>query len=195
MDEKIKLLESELGINRVQKDIDVSQYLESGRGAKVSALYIATTTSELTRVIQLCRELKINFLLIGSGSKVWLSLNGFNGLVIKNRSDNLKISGVKGKISKAGIGIEEAMLEADSGVSIKKLIGFATYQKLGGLEFFASQTGTVGGNFFITPALKDKVVQIMIMTKDGAKKTKYSNEVDREDIILSIVLKLKSISA
>ncbi|MBI4036985.1 FAD-binding protein [Candidatus Daviesbacteria bacterium] len=192
MDDKISLLISQLGDNRIKCDSDISEHLQTGLGGKVPAFYIATTTAELIKSIKLCRELKLEFLIFGSGSKMAIADLGVKGLVIRNRSDNLKIFGVKGKVSRLGLGIEEAFLEADSGVSLIKLAEFASDQGLGGLEGLRSTPGTVGGSLYINPLLKEKVNQVKILAPSNTIKQKSYFDLKREDIILSVVFKLKA---
>ncbi|MFH0937013.1 MAG: FAD-binding protein [Candidatus Daviesbacteria bacterium] len=192
MDEKIYLLASQLGKNRLKENIDLTSYLKSKLGGMASAFYIATTTSELIKIIQLCKELKLSFLVFGLGSKIAISHQGFQGVAIKNRCDGLKIFGIKGKVSRKGIGIEEAFLEAESGASLERLNGFALAQGLGGLEDFSSTLGTIGGSFLINQILREKAAQVKVLTKENIQKTKQVREVDREDIILSVIFKLKA---
>lgn len=192
MRDKIKLLVSNLGETRVKENVDLTEHLQTRLGGPAAAFYIATTLRELTRSIQLCRELRIPFLLIGSGSKMAISDQGVRGLAIKNRSDSIKIFGVKGKVSRTGIGIEEAFLEADSGVSLVKLADFSASQGLGGLEVLRTTAGTVGGSFYITPVLKEKSFEVKVLTNSGGVKGKSADAVKKEDIILSVVFKLKA---
>ncbi len=192
MEDRLKLLIRELGEMRVKLDIDASEYLETKLGCKVPAFYLATTTSELVSAVEVCRELDLPFFLIGSGSKVSLKNSGFAGVLIKNRSHAMKVSGIKGKVSPTGIGIEEAFIEADSGVTLGSLIEFADAQGLGGIEYFQSLSGTIGGNLFINPDLRTIMHQIKVLTPLGDKVTKSSDELKKEDIILSVVFKLKA---
>lgn len=192
MEDHIKLLVMNLGDERVKLNVDLSDYMETKLGALSRAFYIATTTRELFRAIQLCKDLKIKYLIMGTGSKMAISEKGFEGLVIKNRSDNLKIFGVKGKVSRAGIGIEEAFLEADSGTSLKRLAEYASKQGLEGLEVLENALGTVGGSLYILPALREKTYQIEVLNARGAIKVKEVSEISKEDIILSATFKLKA---
>lgn len=192
MESKIKLLVSGLGENRVRVNIDLSEYLQTGLGGLVQAFYIATTTRELIKSVNLCKELKIPFLVIGAGSKIAISLQGVHGLAIKNRSDNLKIFGIKGKVSRLGIGIEEALVEADSGVSLARLADFASVQGLGGFQLLSDMPGTVGGSFHINPNLSQKAHEIRVLTETGSQKIKTYQQISRQDIILSVVFKLKA---
>lgn len=192
MDSKVRLLISSLGENRVKVDTDLSDYLQTGLGGPAKAFYIATTPRELIKSVELCRQLKIPYLLIGSGSKVAISSQGFKGLVVKNRADSLKVFGIKGKVSRSGIGIEEAMVEAESGATLSKLADFAAQQGLSGLEVVRTLPGTVGGSFYILTILRDKSSQIKVLTQTGSQRVKDSRQLLKEDIILSAVFKLKS---
>ncbi len=192
MDDKFKLLVSELGETRVSKNVDLTEFLQTKLGGIASFFYIATSEKELIKVIQLCQELKINFLIIGSGSKIAISKNGFLGMVIKNRNDNLRIFGIKGKVSRIGLGVEEALIEAGSGVSLKGLNEYIHAQGLGGFIGFEASLNTIGGSFYLTPELREKTQQIKILNSHGLIQIKQENELSREDIILSVVFKLKS---
>lgn len=192
MDEKFKLLNAELGDSRVKRDFDLTEVLQTKLGGISSFFYIATNEKELIKVIQLCNELKINFLIIGTGSKIAISEDGFLGMAIKNRNDSLRIFGIKGKVSRNGLGVEEALIEAGSGVSLKRLNEYVHTQGLGGLEGFENSLNTLGGSFYITPELREKSQQIKILDSGGQIQIKQERELSRKDIILSVVFKLKA---
>ncbi len=178
---KINLLASQLGSDRIKKEVDHFDYF-----------YIATTIRELVKSIKLCRELNIPFLVFGSGSKIIFPKEGFDGLGIKNRAGNLKIFGVKGKISQNGIGVEEALLEADSGVSLPALSQFAKKQGLIGMDTLKFEKGTIGGSLMIHPLLNNLITQIKILDNFDDQKTKITSEIQESDIILSAIFKLKA---
>lgn len=192
MEDRLRLLVRSLGEDRVKLNIDVTDYLHTQLGGEARAFYLATTTKELVKAIELCQELKIHYMVVGSGTKVALSGEGLSGLVIKNRSDQAKIFGIKGKISRNGLGIEEALIEADSGMSLSKLSEYSKLQKLGGFENLSNIPGTIGGSFLITPVLKENAQQVKIIDKSGEIKVKVVDQVLKDDVILSVVFKLKA---
>lgn len=193
MEDKIKLLISVLGENRVKKNHDITYELQTGLGGVVEAFYIATQTKELKKAIEICRELKIPFFIFGSGSKIaWGDNQSMKGLIIKNRSDNLKIFGIKGKVSREGLGVEEAFIEVESGVSLKRMVEYSNQQNLVGLEVFQSTIGTVGGSLLVLPALQEKIHQVEVLDHNNEVIEKEVDKLSKDDIILSIVLKLKS---
>lgn len=189
---KYKLLIYELGDIRVKTDVNLTDQISSGLGGVARAFYIATSEKELIKAIDVCKELSIDFLLVGTGSKIAISPGGFEGLVIKNRNDNVRIFGIKGKVSKLGLGVEEASLEVGSGRSINSLIEYISGQGLKGLEQMAIMEGSVGGNFYFSKALQQLAKQVRVYTKNGSTKMKLASEVDKSDIILSVVLRLKA---
>lgn len=192
MDDHIRLLASVLGESRVKENINISEHLHTHMGAVVRAFYIATTTKELVKAVEICGDLEIKVLIVGSGSKVALSDQGFPGLVIKNRSDNLRIFGIKGKVSRQGIGVESAFLEADSGVSLGKLTEFSLQQGLGGFELLKNIPGTVGGSLSMNPTLREKVHQVKVWDKNSETLQKDLSQVRQEDVILAVTFHLKA---
>lgn len=192
MEEKINLIISQLGDLRVKKNIDLSEYVLSRPTGIASALFIATSISELIKAVLLCRELRISFLVIGSGSKISSLNSGFSGLAIKNRSQNLKIFGIKGQVSRSGIGIREAFIEADSGVNLSDLANYAAKQGLVGFEDLNSTKGTVGGSIFSNLLLQTNVSQIKVLNNGNIEKTKEKTELLKSDVILKAVFHLKA---
>lgn len=192
MEDRLKILINYLGDIRVKTDIDVSDQLGSRQGGMVKAFYIATTTRELEKAIECCRELKLNYLIIGSGSKTLFPKKVFTGVVIKNRTSNLKIFGIKGKVSTSGIGIEEALIEADSGVSLERLAGFVKSQGLKGFEEFSAYPGTIGGTWYSHQDLRERTEKVKVLNVHGDIQSKDSADVARDDILLSVIFRLKS---
>lgn len=190
MDDKLKILARTLGEERVGWAVNLADHTVTRTPGVAQTFYTATSTRELIRAIETCRELKINFLVLGAGSKV--SLKEVKGLVVKNRSDKIRIFGIKGKVSRDGLGIEEALVETDSGVTLHMLVDYANNQGLGGLEVFREMPGTVGGSLYFNPTLRQKLHQVEVLTTLGVQKIKLAEQLKKEDIILSAVFKLKS---
>lgn len=192
MEEKINIIVSQLGDLRVKRNVDLTEYVFLQPAGLASAVFIATSIAELIKAVSLCRELKLPFIVIGSGSKVSNLGSGFSGLVIKNRSQNLKIFGVKGKVSRSGIGIKEAFIEADSGATLSDVADYTLKQGLAGFEDLKLTKGTIGGSVLNNPTLLDNVTQIKVLNNSDVTFTKDKNEVSSKDIILKSVFHLKA---
>ena len=192
MEEKIKIIIGQLGSLRIKENVDLDEYILSKPGTKAAALFIATSTTELVKAVSLCRELKIPFLLIGSGSKLSIKVIFFQGLVIKNRCHNLKIFGVKGKVTRSGIGVKEAFIEADSGTTLSDLAAFSLKQDLSGFEDLFKQIGTVGGSILNNILLRDRTVHINILDNSGDNKMRDLDKLHGNDVVLKAIFHLKA---
>lgn len=192
MDEIYDQLVVELGILRVKLGIPLSEYVLTRVGGPARFLYMATTQRELIRAVLIAQKLKLMCLVVGCGSKVSFGPEGFNGLVIKNRVEAMKIFGIKGKINSLGLGVEEAMLEAESGVSLNNLSQFADKQKLTGLESLSQLQGSLGGSLKNLNNISKFVSQVKVLTKTNDIAVKQISDLEMHDIILSVVFRLKA---
>lgn len=193
MDEhKKRLLSATLGHERLKFEEPLTYHSHINPNVLVECFYIATDSSELIEVLNLAFELKLKFMVIGSGSKIFFKNKRYHGLVIKNRTGNIKISGVKGKVGRNGLGIEEAMVEADSGVSIGKLNGFLREQKLQTLNCKSVINSTLGGSIFFDPEIKLISTNIKVWEKGDVVDKNIIELKRKSDIILSVILKVKS---
>lgn len=190
MRDKYNLVEKELGSVRVKFDEPLKYHLASGSRVSAACFYIATTVKELTQVLDLAKELKIPFFLFGAGTKILIS-GKLDNLTIKNRTSGIRVSGVKGKVSTKGIGVDEAMVEAESGVSLQKANEFLKEQTLSQFNFPFIPGATIGGSLFVTPSLQELVQKVRVWS-DGEISDIDILDLKRGDIILSVIFKVKS---
>lgn len=192
MDSKLKLITNYFGKDRFKFNEPLKDYTALNAGGPAKLFFIAFTTAELIKLIKICRELKLPFFIFGTGSKILISDGGFDGLVIKNRTKNIKIVSVKGKVSKFGIGVEEALVEVDSGVSINKFCEFLDSENLSSLEF-ANLPGSIGGNLFLSRFLQSRVKSIKVLDLvSEIEEISGSILNPKKHTILSAVFRIKS---
>ncbi|MBT4722511.1 UDP-N-acetylmuramate dehydrogenase [Candidatus Falkowbacteria bacterium] len=86
---------------------------------------------ELFKSLKAARELNLKYLILGGGSNVLVSDDGFDGLVIKLNNNEIEIKG--------------SQVTVFAGNNLKNTINQAMKENLGGLEFAANIPGTVGG--------------------------------------------------
>ncbi len=158
---KLKLIVDSFGKDRFKIDEPIKDYTASGVGGPAKLFFIAFTERDLVKIISMCRELKLPYFLFGTGSKMLLSDGGFNGLVIKNRTQDIQTISVKGKVTKFGIGVEEAMIEVESGVSINRWVEYLNSQNLESSGF--TMSGSIGGNLFLSGFLQSKLKSIRVL--------------------------------
>lgn len=191
MEDKLQLIASYFGADRVKFDESLATYTALGVGGPAHLFFIAFSTSELIKIFNMAHELNIPFFIFGTGSKIMISEKGFEGVVVKNRTSNLSIVGVKGKVSKAGLGIDEAIIEVDSGVSIKRLVEFLNHQGLDSTDL-VDIPGSIGGNLFLNRSLQEKVQSTKVLEEGEVENIKVSELSLRKHIILSIIFKFKA---
>ncbi len=192
MDQKIKLLLSSFGDHRIKLDEQLKFHTLSQLPATTQAFFVATNRNELLESISAAYDLKIPTIILGSGTKINFTSAKFEGLVIKNRSDNLKIGAVRGKVGRGGIGVEEAMVEADSGVSLSRLNEFLVKQNLQPINFNSNPLATLGGALWSDFSLQFYIETITIWHKGEVEEINLKQLDKLNQVILSVILKIKS---
>lgn len=191
MDNKVKLIVDSFGKDKFKFNEPLKEYTALKVGGPALVFFIAFTSLEIVKIIKMCKDLKLPFFIFGTGSKILISDQGFPGLVIKNRTKNIKTISVKGKVSKFGIGVEEALIEVDSGVSINKFCEYLDYQGLESREF-GNLPGTIGGNLFLSRVLQTRVKSIKVLDWASEIDEISADKLQRKHIILSAVFKIKA---
>lgn len=138
--------------------------------------------------------LGIDWRLMGGGSNVLVSDEGFSGLVVLFRSPA------------ASIRIEEERLVASGGAALHDAVMACAKAGLGGLEFAAGIPGTLGGAICGNAGafgreLGDVFLSATLLSKDGRSRRvdpgelgfryRHSNLKDSGDIVLETCLQLK----
>lgn len=189
---KYKLIVDSFGKDKFKFNEPLANYTASGIGGPAKLFFIAFTENELIKIITFCRQLHLPYFLFGTGSKIMISDRGFDGLMIKNRTRSIQTVSVKGKVTKFGIGVEEVLIEADSGVSINKFLEYLNSQNLETADF-EGIPGSIGGNLFFSKSLQSHTKSIKILDKESAVMKVNSGILrPKEHIIISAVLKIKA---
>jgi UDP-N-acetylmuramate dehydrogenase len=141
-------LENSLGKGRVLQDEILANHCTWRIGGPAKFWFEAKTSAELILAIKSANEFRLPFFILGGGTNVLFSDKGFNGIIIKNSSANIKLLGVSGKKGNDGVW-QKVFVEADSGVSFNRLVRFTLDEGLSNLEYFLGQPGSVGGALYI----------------------------------------------
>ncbi len=126
----------------------------------------ARSEKELIELLDYARKNSISYLVIGEGSNLLVSDQGFGGLIIKN--------------SIRGIFLKGSMINVKSGTSLQELVDFANNNGLRGLEHLTGIPGTVGGAVYgnagaYGQSISDYLVRVKIL-QNG--KEKWVNKID-----------------
>jgi len=125
----IEQLKKSANVVRENEPLKNHTTLQLGGPAKV---YLEVSEpSKLVECLKVIKEARLDYMLLGGGSNLVVSDQGYNGAVIKIKSRELEINGEQVKV--------------DSGYSLAGLIMKTLDAGLAGLEFEAGVPGTVGG--------------------------------------------------
>lgn len=121
------------GTENVLPNETLSRHTTFKTGGAAKALVYACDEEKLKEVIKLCKAEKVPFFILGNGSNLLVSDEGFDGIVIKLSGNFLKTT------------VEGDRLTAGAGVILSKVCTLARDNSLSGLEFAFGIPGTVGG--------------------------------------------------
>ncbi len=119
-----------------QKEILLSKYSTFGIGGAARFFASAHTKEEMQQMLQVSSDLGLRVFILGKGSNTLFDDRGFDGLVILNKIDYLKME--EGEIFRAG-----------SGYSFARLGGITARLGVTGLEFASGIPATVGGAIYM----------------------------------------------
>lgn len=130
-------------------------------GGPCIALAEPISYEEICNVIKLCREYDVPYFVIGRGSNLLVSDEGYNGVVIKIGSGMANLHEESGKIY------------AQAGCTLSALAFFAFENGIGGFEFASGIPGSVGGGIRMNAGaygreIKDILESCCYLGSDGS---------------------------
>ncbi|MFH0887514.1 MAG: UDP-N-acetylmuramate dehydrogenase [bacterium] len=114
-------------------DEPLSQHTTIRVGGPAKVLVIPKTTQDLIHCFALAAKEKMPYMVMGNGSNILFSDQGYEGMIIKT----------KGGLS--SISIEGNIVTAGAGVLTAELLNVVEAKGLGGLEFMVGVPATIGG--------------------------------------------------
>ena len=164
-------------------------------GGKCIALIEPKKVEDIIKAIKICRENNLKFFVIGNGSNLLVPDDGYNGVIIKIKSEFSNIQ------------VEGECLIAHSGAKLSEVYTVAYENSLTGFEFASGIPGTIGGAIFMNAGayggeIKDIVESVEVLELDNYEVKELKNEelefsyrksiIQRKNyIVLTIKLKLK----
>lgn len=153
--------------------------------------YDAEHSDDMIKAVEAAKELGLDYVLLGAGSNILVSDQGFDGLVIHAKNINMRLQGEKLYVEAGVMNAQAAKETVNAGLS--------------GLEWLASIPGTIGGAIYGNAgcyghSIKDVISKVDIY-REGAKKRLSKKECQfgyrdsifkkSNDIILSAEMILK----
>ena len=164
-------------------------------GGNCIALIEPREVSDIVETIKICRENSIKFFVIGNGSNLLVPDEGYNGVIIKLKSEFSTIQ------------VEGEYLIVNSGAKLSEVYTVAYENSLTGFEFASGIPGTIGGAIYMNAGayggeMKDIVESVQVLDLDNFELRELKNEelefsyrksiIQRKNyIVTSIKLKLQ----
>lgn len=114
-----------------EKDVDLKNFCTIRIGGKAKYLFVAKSTRDLIQCCKFCLNNNLKFKLIGLGANLIFSDNGFDGVIIVNKTNKFKVKGKN--------------ISCNSGFLISELLQTAKNNSLSGIENLAGIPSTAGG--------------------------------------------------
>ena len=125
----------------LRRNEPMSKHTSFAIGGPADILVYPADREDLKTFLQTIRNQKLKYFILGSGTNLLVRDGGFRGVVISlNRMNTVKI-----EREYRSIGGNFAVVYAEAGVHLPKLLSFAVEEGLTGFEFAAGIPGTVGG--------------------------------------------------
>ena len=142
--------------------------------------YFVETGNEsvLKELLLLCQETETPFFILGNGSNLLVSDEGYRGVMISLRGFD-EISFREGEGTEAG----KTVMTAGSGVLLSKAAMQAAERGLTGFEFAGGIPGTLGGAVTMNAGayggeIKDVILSAQVMTQEGDVRELSAEELD-----------------
>lgn len=179
----------------VRYDEPLKNHTTFGIGGSCIALIEPREVEDIIEAIKICRKNNIKFFVIGNGSNLLVSDEGYNGVIIKLKKE---FSTIK---------VEGEYVIAKSGAKLSEVFDVILENSLAGFEFASGIPGTIGGAIYMNAGayggeMKDIVETVEVLDMDTFEVKELKNEElefsyrnsiiqNKNYIVLAIKLKLQ----
>ncbi len=158
--------------DRVLRDESMSRHTSFRIGGPAAAFVIVNDEEELAAVLSAVTETGAEHMIIGNGSNLLISDEGYPGIMIKLGGDFESIK--RDEADPCTVRVGAAML-------MSRTSAFLTENGLSGFEFASGIPGSIGGAVFMNAGayggeIKDVVRSVRVMDPDGTNLRTVSNE-------------------
>lgn len=156
----------------VEYDAPMCKYTSFKAGGKASLLITPDSISSLREIIIACKNIGIEYYILGNGSNILVRDGGIDGAVIRLGADVSKITLLDGNT-----------ILAEAGASLKSICMFALEHSLTGLEFAYGIPGTLGGAVYMNAGayggeMKDVLYSVSHIDLNGEFGEKSKEELN-----------------
>lgn len=125
-------------LQRFEKGVSLKKHNTFKIGGPAKYFFTARSVQDIVDSIKWAKQENVPFFILGGGSNILVSDDGFDGLVIKIKTSNFEIKSCNEEF--------DVCITSESGVMLSELLQFCLEQNLTGLEWTRGIPGiTVGG--------------------------------------------------
>lgn len=140
-------------------------------GGSADYFVMPSNAGEVQKIVSLCKECFVSFYIIGNGSNLLVSDDGYRGVIIQ-------IGRMMGSVE-----IESNIVKVQAGCLLSKAASEAYEHGLTGLEFAAGIPGTIGGAVAMNAGayggeMKDVILDAVILDQEGQIRTLTNEELE-----------------
>lgn len=166
-----KKLLSILKEEQVKKSEPMKSHTTFRVGGPADYFVTPQTAEEVAKVIEVCSQENVPYYIVGNGSNLLVSDNGYNGVIIQiyKQMNQVEVNGNE--------------IHAQAGALLSLIANRALEAELTGFEFAAGIPGTLGGACVMNAGayggeMKDVLKSVTVLTGDGEVKTLQKEELE-----------------
>ncbi|MDE6657253.1 MAG: UDP-N-acetylmuramate dehydrogenase [Oscillospiraceae bacterium] len=160
---------------QLQENISLASHTTFHIGGNADFWIEINSTQGLGKLLQFCDEKKINYFVMGRGSNILASDNGYQGVILHlgNCFSEIKMQEMHDKI----------ILTCQAGAMLSNIAKFAMEHSLTGMEALSGIPGTVGGALYMNAGaygseMKDIVIACSYINKFGKEYNLTSEDLN-----------------
>ena len=170
--ETIKRISADVPEDRVLRNEPMSRHTSFRIGGPAAAFVTVNTEKELSSVMSAVTAVCAEHMIIGNGSNLLVSDEGYPGIMIKLGGDFESITRDTD---------DPCRVKAGAAMLMSRTSAFLTENGLSGFEFASGIPGSIGGAVFMNAGayggeIKDVVRSVRVMDTDGTNLRTVSNE-------------------
>lgn len=149
-----------LGEEKVKVNEPMNRHTTFRIGGPADCFLMPSSQEEVRKIIKICKEETLPYFILGNGSNLLVSDEGYRGVIIqlyRNYGD---------------ISVEGNMIRANAGALLSQIASAAKHASLTGFEFAGGIPGTLGGAVVMNAGayggeMKDVLKEVTVMTGEG----------------------------
>jgi UDP-N-acetylmuramate dehydrogenase len=162
----------------VLRNEPLSRHTSFGIGGPADLLAYPADRDDLVALLRDLTAQELPFIVLGGGTNVLVRDGGFRGVAISLR----RLNAIKIEREYRSLGGTYAVISAEAGAALAKVLSFAASEALTGLEFAAGIPGAIGGAVCMNAGtaegeMGDVVETVTLLTPDGELATRSKEEM------------------